>query len=435
MNELRLKWTRAQREVFRVSDYPKYSIVPKGRQVGITQGGAQKFIVNAVDGMPSQLWVDTINGNIDRYFDRVFLPILKNLTTVKWNWHAQKRELKIGSGIIDFRSADKPENIEGFNYWLIFLNEAGIILKDDYLYTNSILPMLLRYPHSKLIAAGVPKGKFKKDGSEHKFYQLWLRATSGAEDYRPLHYTSYDNPSFLNKEDIDKMILEIPPAEVRQEIYGEFIEHIGNNPFFFNYKPELHESEQAVFDPRKAITISIDFNVEPFAVTFSHLWQDVNGVHDHQFDEAAIRPGSIPAMIDLIKERYGKYIQGCRITGDAMGKSRNLSERDNASNYKLLARGLGLSESQVVVPGDPRHGNSRTDCNYILLYHPDFRINPKTCPRTCYDLRNVQVDVYGEKVEIRKSDRTDVNQQADFCDAVRYKINTFHKQWILRHKK
>ena len=54
----------------------------------------------------------------------------------------------------------------------IFLNEAGIILKNNYLYTNTILPMLMDYPDSQLIAAGVPKGKIKKDGTEHIFYTL-----------------------------------------------------------------------------------------------------------------------------------------------------------------------------------------------------------------------------------------------------------------------
>lgn len=221
----------------------------------------------------------------------------------------------------------------------------------------------------------------------------------------------------------------------RRLLLGDWIAEPGvSNPFAFNYDKLKHESEQAVFDTSKAITISIDFNIEPFAVTFSHIWRDGTGVHDHQFDEASILPGSIPAMADLIKARYGRFIQGCRITGDSMGNNRNITERDNASNYLLLGRQLHLSNSQIIVPHDPSHSNSRTDTNTVLLFFPDFKINPKTCPNTCYDLRNVQVDVYGKKVKILKADRSQPAQRADFLDCVRYKINTFHRQWIAQHK-
>ena len=41
-------------------------------------------------------------------------------------------------GVSDFRSVDRPENIEGFGYDKAFLNEAGIILRDEYLWYNAI---------------------------------------------------------------------------------------------------------------------------------------------------------------------------------------------------------------------------------------------------------------------------------------------------------
>ena len=53
--------------------------------------------------------------------------------------------LKIGNSSLDFRSADKPENIEGFGYALIILNEAGIILKNRRLWEETIRPMAMDY--------------------------------------------------------------------------------------------------------------------------------------------------------------------------------------------------------------------------------------------------------------------------------------------------
>lgn len=378
------------------------------------------------------LWVDTINANIDRYYDRFFLPILKRLPDyVPWKWNAQKRELKIADSVIDFRSADHPESIEGFGYKVIFLNEAGIILRDNYLYSNAILPMLLDYPDSQLIAAGVPKGKHKKSGDKHKFFELHENAIANKPGYKHLHYTSFDNP-LLDKDEINKMINEMTELEAKQEIFGEFVEYSGNNPFAHQYKPEKHESKEIVFDPNKQIVIHIDFNLDPFGVGFSHIWRDSNGVHDHQFDEMSIENGSIPLMIDRGKDKYGRYLQSALLTGDALGKNKQLGERDNASLYKQLLRGWGMSESQLRVKGNPTHVNSRSDVNYLLLHHPDFKINPISCPQTCRDMRNVQCDAFGE---IMKRDRKDVNQRADFLDTVRYKVNAFWKVAIDQHQK
>lgn len=208
---------------------------------------------------------------------------------------------------------------------------------------------------------------------------------------------------------------------------GEFGSYRGENPFASEYRPEKHESEQAVFREDIPIRISIDFNLNPFAVTFSHMWRDKDGEHLHVFDEGSISMGSIPKMVDFIKTRYGKYLHRAEITGDAMGDKRDISQRDNASLYLQLIRGLGMRESQLKLVGNPTHENSRADVNYILFRFPDFKINPKTCPNTCMDMRTVQVDAFGS---IMKRNRNDLTQRADHLDTIRYLINTFLKDWI-----
>jgi hypothetical protein len=219
--------------------------------------------------------------------------------------------------------------------------------------------------------------------------------------------------------------------EYRQEILGEFVDFSGSNPFAHQYKPEKHESLDALFDPRKQLLIKIDFNLNPFAVTFSHYWRD-NIEHFHTFDEASIDRGSIPAMVDLIKLKYGQQLTNCILTGDAMGKRGDISQRDNATSWEQLRRGLGLSQSQLWLPSNPTHDNSRADVNYVLCHFPDYKINPKTCPNLCRDMRNVQCDAFGD---ILKKDRKDLNQRADFIDTERYGINTFLKKWIDNHMK
>lgn len=443
-----LKLTPAQQRVFprpdRWGDVTwRYMIVPKGRRTGITQGAEKSIIGYGLAGITPMLWVDTINGNIDRYFERYFRPDLNRLPKGWWTWNANKRILMIrnragGWSIIDFRSADNPQSIEGFGYKLIFLNEAGIILNDEYLYSQAILPMLVDFPDSKLIAAGVPKGKTKKDGTNHKFFDLREKAASGAARYALVELTSFDNP-LLEPSDIDEIILELSAAESEQEIYGQFVDMAGRNPFAHQYDPVYHESELALFRPGIQLIIAIDFNLNPFAVTFGHIWKDALGLHDHTFDEASIPMGSVRAMIDLIKNRYSAQIPNCMMTGDtSTGNQGQQSLPDLASYFKQLKSGLRLRDTQMILPGVPTHRTSREDVNYIL-YHSkkvnpeiDYKINPKTCPQTARDMRVVQADAFGD---IIKKDRKDVKQRADFMDAQRYKINAFWKKWIVKHQR
>jgi len=333
----------------------KYKICRKGRRAGITRGAAHAVIEWLLDGN-TVLWGETTHGNIERYFERYFMPVLED-NAIRHRFDKQKKQLTIGKAFCDFRSEDNPENWEGFAYNYIFLNEAGIILKNRDLYVNSVLPMLLDFPNSRLIAAGVPKGKLLKDGTEHPFYTIYKRAEEGNAHYSHLSLTSYDNP-LLQEQDIMDLEAEIEmfsPDQVRQEIYGEFIETDALNPFATSYDPSKHESTEAVFSNTRRLVIMLDFNRNPFAVTFSHVWKDGRGWHDHQFDEIAVKNGSIPEMVDQIKQRYGSWLHAAIISGDAMGNRGQLSERDYATIYVQLLRGLGMNKMQLQVSGNPTH--------------------------------------------------------------------------------
>ena len=105
-------------------------VIAKGRRFGLTKGFAHYVIESMLDGKTPVLWMDTTYSNIKRYVKRYFFPILKQLPKNLWKYRVNRSDLKILNSICDFRSTDKPENIEGFGYSLIVLNEAGIILKN-----------------------------------------------------------------------------------------------------------------------------------------------------------------------------------------------------------------------------------------------------------------------------------------------------------------
>ncbi|TDE85305.1 hypothetical protein [Deinococcus sp. S9] len=219
---LDLSYSAAQAAAFFDNGGAKYNIIPKGRRSGFTQGGMQAAVEWALEGLPV-LWGDTINANIRKYVERYALPPLKK-QGVPHEWHIQDKTLRFPSGgFIDFRSADNPENWEGFGYKKVLLNEAGIILQGQngrYLYQNSVMPMLLDYPDSELFAFGVPKG------TADLYFELEQRARAGQAGYITRTFTSFDTP-FLQRADIEALVEEMRSLGgqllVDQEIFGKFV--------------------------------------------------------------------------------------------------------------------------------------------------------------------------------------------------------------------
>ncbi len=198
----------------------RFKVIAKGRRFGLTRGFANHIIEQMLEGVSPILWVDTVYGNIERYVDRYFIPTLKGLPKNLWKYRSNRNDLRIGNSVCDFRSADNPENIEGFGYALIVINEAGIVLKNRNLWTESILPMILDYKANVLIG-GTPKGKtVKRTRERHLFYELFERKS---KDWESFNFTSYDNP-LLDPKEIDELVKEISPALREQEINGKFID-------------------------------------------------------------------------------------------------------------------------------------------------------------------------------------------------------------------
>lgn len=208
-----------QQEVF--NSTARYVIVPKGRRFGITTGAKNDFIEEALRGKFTKgLWGDVVNSNIEKYIARLFIPALQQLPSSEWKWVKDPHTLYIRDAYIDFRSAERPESWEGFGYDKIFLNEAGIILKNDYLWNNAIRPMMWDNPKCRAIIAGTPKGK----GTFHELYERGL--DKDQTDYASFKFSSFDNP-YLPRDIIMKDMETMPQRVVSQEIYADFLDDTG----------------------------------------------------------------------------------------------------------------------------------------------------------------------------------------------------------------
>jgi hypothetical protein len=221
-------YSDAQRHVFFDSSARgRIRIFPKGRRAGFTRGAAHAAIEWVNAGL-SVLWGDTIQTNLKAYFELYFKPAIKS-KGLTYHWNAQDKVLTIGKGFMHMRSAQNPENWEGFGYHKIILNEAGIILEDRQLFENTVRPMLLDFADSELIAIGKPKGR-------NLFYELFQKALAGEQGYYtpashmpPQHgqthfaYTALDNP-WLNRDNSAAEIAMMGPGIKEQEGLGQFVD-------------------------------------------------------------------------------------------------------------------------------------------------------------------------------------------------------------------
>ncbi len=385
-------YTPAQEQVFFV-DPKRFTVVTKGRRAGITRGAAQAFIEWSHGKTPQRLlWGETIYSNVQRYIDLYFMPYLELLSVSSWSWSQKIMQMTINKTVIDFRSADNPETWEGFGYHVIFLNEAGIILKNPDLFKKTVLPMLMDYPDSRLIAAGVPKGKKLRNGEPHPFYEMWEKGLNDPT-YKRLNYSSYDNP-FLNEADIAELSLALDSQTKLQEIDGEFID-LTDNPYLYAFEVKRHVIKSYIPSVVLPIWLSFDFNIEPNSCIVGQQPDMYSGII---FDEISVK-GSTVEVCNQIIAKYSHWLQRglVFVTGDATGKNRNAMTGET-TNYILIKKALRLRDYNLKVSQfNMVLKSSRILCNSILSKGEVYVT--ENCKQVIADCQLANVDTGGELIK------------------------------------
>lgn len=207
---INLDWAWAEMEKAYFDPTP-FGTIRSCRRSFKTMGAVRYLIEKMIDEPNSTaIWVETINKNIDRYYERYFKNLIGDIT--KWNY--QKKTLTFdNNSFIDFGSAESPESMEGFEYDYFILNEAGIILKNDSLWDNTLQPMFKNAKGGRVV--GTPRGK-------NKFHKL-----SKLEGWCHYHFTVYDCP-FYTPDKIEEIKQTSPQEAFRQEYMAEFLEGTGS---------------------------------------------------------------------------------------------------------------------------------------------------------------------------------------------------------------
>lgn len=361
-----------------------------------------------------EVWTETL---------RVFHPIIAS------KHEAVKQINFIGGAKLDMWSMEDPDSGRGRKYHRVVVDECEKAKKFQQSWEEAVRPTLTDFKGDAYLISTPKIGQ--------TYFKEIAKYQDVFPDWKTFVYTTFDNP-YMDRDEIEAARKLLHPSIFDCEYMALDVETRSLNAFAYALNKQIHFDKTIHPIPGKVPHLGIDFNLEPFASLNSNIYRDASGLHIHIVGQVSMPTGSVPALGEMLRNIYRPNLHNLELTGDSLGKNRNITQRDNASNFEMLRRIMGLRQNQLKIPVNPSHETSRNDCNYLLYAACDpksgisVKINPDLCPDLCSELEHTQCDENGD---IIKRNRSQMDQRADYLDCFRYIINTFCKQEIDRHQK
>jgi PBSX family phage terminase large subunit len=264
----------------------------------------------------------------------------------------------------------------------------------------------------------------------------WLkkRFFDTSSDNTHIHHSTFQHNAFLDAEYKQVLLSQAQYNANYYQIYalGEWGKTTVKSPFMYNFDITKHTVKDLVPMPNTSYRLSFDFNVNPFVCLIMQISQDNKKVYFLQ--ELILNNGDVPTMCARIKQILTPFeLSRCYVTGDAMQRKKEITQRDNLNAWIMIQRELGISDSRMQVPrSNPLIANSQKLCNLILHNHPCVLFDSKMAT-TINDMMFVECNPDGNKISILK-DRSNEDRRADALDAVRYAFNTWFSDYMIKYK-
>lgn len=360
-----------------INDTKHFVVVPAGRQTGKTYNFTQWMIRETMKLDCPSLWVDTVQTNIDKYVERYFRPLLKPVL-LYCDWNAQKKILKLPRGYIDFGSAQKPENLEGFNYKRAVLNEAGHILKKGSLWHNTIMPMIKAEDNQTRII-GTPKG-------QNLFYELYLRGLEDDPEYSSYRYTVYDSP-YWSKEQIEEVRKKTPELIWKQEYMASFEAFAGM--IYPDFKEEIHVRESQLKRLTDTYFIALDVGWEhPTACVLAKEDIEHNLFIIDEFREQYLDVNQVGSFINSMLIRNGLGMDGVQLFVIDPASKGTQQTSGQSTMFQLQEEGWPF----VVADNNVLPGISRV----TRLLRENKLFISRRCPRLIEEIKNYHWKEYSD---------------------------------------
>lgn len=224
----------------------RFNVVFASRRWGKTTCGVLKIIQTASKAAPYEGGLIWWISPTYRQSRRPFRQLVRGLREAGLLHEAHRSDLSITTNTgwtIEFRSADRPDNLLGEGLNLVVIDEHGIL--PDELWYECVRPMLAD-THGELLGIGTPRGK------RGWAFQLWARAHDKNEkDYAGFHYTVKD-AVFIDPTEACEAQRTMPDRAFRQEFLAEFLD--GSGAVFAGVRGRL-----GVPVPGEAVGIGVDW--------------------------------------------------------------------------------------------------------------------------------------------------------------------------------
>jgi hypothetical protein len=193
----------------------RFNVIAAGRRFGKTESQKLRAIYMVMEGA-HVWWVNpTFDNTYEAWLD--FLSFFEQFTA-RENINKSRRQIFAPTGgSIRMLGADNFKRGPGVNH--LFIDEAAFINLGE-LWHYQLRPMLLDTPNGGATFLSSTNGR-------NGFWQLYQRGLDPEEsDWKPWHYTSYDNP-LLDIAEIEDIKRNTPQRVFQQEYMAEFLDDGG----------------------------------------------------------------------------------------------------------------------------------------------------------------------------------------------------------------
>jgi hypothetical protein len=247
--------------------------------------------------------------------------------------------------------------------------------------------------------------------------------------------TTYDNEDNLSQKYLRKLE-RYDKYTFAREVMCERVTMAGLN-WLYSFDRNKHVSTKAVYDPGKMVYVSIDFNMNPFVATLSHRGRNAEGkLYIHYFDTVILTPEQIigqeyiAALVNEIRVRtpFQSKHNSYMVTGDATARRGDVIAKVGETVWSKVVDAFKIDVRNQLVVGNSNstHQDSRVLCNAIWANYPEILVHPKN-GEFIRDCEFVKAKPDGS---ILKDNRSDIHQQADLLDTMRYDLAAFNYDFI-----
>ena len=211
---IEITYHKKQLQIF--DNKARFKVACCGRRFGKTRGSMNWLFEHAIEDnkLEKSWWLEPVYSQSKMVFKE-----FKNLfqDAIKYKNESDLIIELLNSAIVEFKSADNPDNLRGDKPKRSVLDECAKMKGETW--TEVIRPALMDHK-GEAIFIGTPKG-------QNWFHDVYIQGEDNTNsEFKSFKFTTYDNP-FIDVKEIEQAKKEMPDRLFQQEIMAEFIDDIG----------------------------------------------------------------------------------------------------------------------------------------------------------------------------------------------------------------